>query len=410
MISDELTSFSYRPFKSSLIRRLQAKTPLLRSYRNYHHSPASLQQTDVPNRDPGCHHPSGRNTGREPPPEYPSTCSFPDGVKVLHDCPDATFDVCFVHGLSGNRDRTWTAKGKTKHWPETLLLPRLGSARVLTYGYDAYLVRKPVASTNGLADFAINLLNDLSIERASSNASSRPLVFVAHSLSGLVCKEAILLSRNNPELHLRGLFEYIRGILFLGTPHKGSWIADWARIPASVLGIVRCANKSLLRILETDDKYLQSIQDRFWSMVREQQKSGRDLEITCFFEELPLSRVGKVVSRDSATFEGHKAISIHANHSDMVNFSSEDDNGFKRLLGELVRWESQIISGSDAKRASPPMEEARVGKVPYSPFNNFGPGDQINTHGGTVNKSSGNGSHFPGATFSGPVPFGQGGF
>ncbi|KAF5541965.1 hypothetical protein FPHYL_11698 [Fusarium phyllophilum] len=364
----------------------------------------------MPNHGPGCHHPSGRNKGREPPPEDTSTCSSPDGVKVLHDCPNATFDICFVHGLSGNRDRTWTAKGNTEPWPETLLPPRLGSARVLTYGYDAYLVRKPVASTNGLADFAINLLNDLSIERASSNASSRPLVFVAHSLGGLVCKEAILLSRNNPELHLRGLFEYTKGILFLGTPHRGSWMADWARIPASALGIVRSANKSLLRILETDDKYLQSIQDRFWSMVREQQKYGRDPEITCFFEELPLSRVGKVVSRDSATLEGYNAISIHANHSDMVKFSSADDNGFKRLLGELVRWESLISSSSDAKQTSPPMEEAQVGKVPCSSFNNLGPGDQINAHGGTVNKSSGNGSHFPGAIFSGPVTFGQGGF
>jgi hypothetical protein len=76
----------------------------------------------------------------------------------------------------------------------------------------------------------------------------------------------------------------------------------------------------------------------------------------------------------------------------MVKFRSADDSEFKRLLGELVRWESQINS-SDAKQTSSPMEEAQVGKVPYPSFNNFGPGDQINTHGGTVNKSSDNGIH-----------------
>jgi hypothetical protein len=33
----------------------------------------------------------------------------------------------------------------------------------------------------------------------------RPLVFVAHSLSGLVYEEAVLLSQNNPKPHFRGI-------------------------------------------------------------------------------------------------------------------------------------------------------------------------------------------------------------
>ncbi|KAH9211280.1 P-loop containing nucleoside triphosphate hydrolase protein [Leptodontidium sp. 2 PMI_412] len=40
-------------------------------------------------------------------------------------------------------------------------------------------------------------------------------------------------------------------------------------------------------------------------MVREQRERGRRLEITCFFEELPLLVVGKVVSKESATIEGY---------------------------------------------------------------------------------------------------------
>ncbi|RKL08732.1 hypothetical protein BFJ70_g16745 [Fusarium oxysporum] len=330
--------------------------------------------------------------------------SFPDGVEVLHDCRDATIDICFVHGLTGNRDSTWTANGQSKPWPETLLPPKLSRARILTYGYDAYIVRKSVASTNGLIDHATNLLNDLTTDRASSNASSRPLVFVAHSLGGLVCKEAVLLSRNNPEPHLRGIFDYIKGIVFLGTPHRGSWMADWARIPASALGVIKSTNKSLLNILETDDKYLQSIQDRFWSMVREQQKAGRDLEVTCFFEELPLSVVGRVVSKDSATLESYNAISIHANHSNMVKFSSVDDNGFKRLLGELIRWESQIRN-SATSQPTRSIEEAQMKKPANSSFNNYGPGDQFNSPGGTQNISKGSGNQFTGATFSGTVQF-----
>ncbi|KXH63433.1 hypothetical protein CSAL01_04547 [Colletotrichum salicis] len=407
MISTDLSSLSYPFYNVSLMRKLRAKFPWWKPYRTSDNSLETHRQQETSGgHDP----PSSPCHETDPGPSFQNArgLSFPDGVKVLHGCHDATVDVCFVHGLTGNRDSTWTASGQAKPWPETLLPPKLSRARILTYGYDAYIVQKSVASTNGLIDHATNLLNDLATDRACSDASSRPLVFVAHSLGGLVCKEAILLSRNNPEPHLRGIFDYTKGIVFLGTPHRGSWMADWARIPASALGIVKSINKSLLKILETDDKYLQSVQDRFWLMVREQQKAGRALEVTCFFEELPLPGVGKVVSKDSATLESYNAISIHANHSNMAKFSSVNDNGFKRLLGELVRWESQIRN-SAARQPRQPAEEAQIQKPPNSSFNNYGHGDQFNALGGTQNISKGSGNFFPGATFSGTVQFDQGG-
>jgi protein SERAC1 len=111
-------------------------------------------------------------------------------------------------------------------WPKTFLPPELNKARILTYGYDAYIVRKSAASSNRLSDHARNLLNDLTADRAVNNASSRPLVFVAHSLGGLVCKEAILISRNSPDAHLKSVFDHVRGIIFVGTLHRGAWIAD----------------------------------------------------------------------------------------------------------------------------------------------------------------------------------------
>lgn len=274
--------------------------------------------------------------------ENSSSAAFPDGIEVLYDTHDATVDICFIHGLTGDRTSTWTAYGQSTPWPKTLLSSKLSTARILSYGYDAYIVRKSVAGSNRLIDHATNLLNDLTTDRFLHNASSRPLIFVAHSLGGLVCKKAVLRSRNNPDAHLRSIFDCTKGIIFMGTPHKGSWMADWATIPAGALGVVKSTNRSLLKILETDDQLLEALQVDFWSMIRELRESGRPLEVTCFFEELPLPVVGKVVSKESATLEGYNPISIHANHSDMVRFSSAHDNGFKRLLGELVRWESEF--------------------------------------------------------------------
>ncbi|CAI4211528.1 unnamed protein product [Parascedosporium putredinis] len=214
---------------------------------------------------------------------------------------------------------------------------KLTAARILTYGYDAYGAKLSVVSSNRLIDHATNLLNDLTTERSSAGAASRPLIFVAHSLGGLVCKEAILLSRNHPEAHLRGIFDSVRGVIFMGTPHKGSWMADWAKIPISALGLVKSTNGFLLDVLKSDNQYLESLQVRFWSMTRELREAGRAFEVTCFFEELPMSVVGEVVSKESATLEGYSSFSIHANHSDMVRFASAEENGFKRLVGELTR-------------------------------------------------------------------------
>lgn len=35
-------------------------------------------------------------------------------LKELHGYPDATVDICFVHGLTGNRESTWTAAGQSE--------------------------------------------------------------------------------------------------------------------------------------------------------------------------------------------------------------------------------------------------------------------------------------------------------
>lgn len=272
---------------------------------------------------------------------------FPGGVEVLHDCPNATIDICFVHGLTGDRITTWTAQGQSDPWPKMFIPPKLSTARILTYGYDAYVVRSSVAGSNRLIDHATDFLNDLTTDRNSHNAASRPIVFVAHSLGGLVCKQAILRSRNNPDAHLRNIFNYTKGVIFMGTPHKGSWMANWTAIPASALGLVKSTNKSLLTILQTNDQLLETIQIEFLSMIRELRENGRCLEIVCFFEELPLQKFGKVVSKDSATFEGYNPMSIHADHSNMVRFRSADDNGCRRVLGELVRWDREVREQTD---------------------------------------------------------------
>jgi protein SERAC1 len=279
----------------------------------------------------------------EPGPSLIPSPAAPIGIKVWYDCQNPMVDICFIHGLCGNRETSWTAD-QTEPWPKVLLGPQLKTARILTYGYDAQVIRVRVASTNRLLDHAMDLLNDLSGERRLQHESTRPLIFVAHSLGGLVLKKALLLSCNNSKDHLRQIFACTKGIAFMGTPHSGSFMAEWANIPASVFGLVKSTNTSLLQVLQTDNQYLESIQVEFLQLIR--RLDDQRLDITCFFEQLPYSVVGCVVSKDSATFPGYNSVSIPANHRDMVRFSSVQDPGYTRLYHQLSRWESDVKDAS----------------------------------------------------------------
>jgi protein SERAC1 len=97
--------------------------------------------------------------------------------------------IVFVHGLTGNRRNTWTHPDGV-FWPEDLLTKDLPTARVMTFGYDADVVGFSKTAGNGtLRDHGKSLTNDLAMRRVRSNSTTRPLIFIAHSLGGLVVEQ-----------------------------------------------------------------------------------------------------------------------------------------------------------------------------------------------------------------------------
>jgi pimeloyl-ACP methyl ester carboxylesterase len=155
-------------------------------------------------------------------PQRPSRKAFPAGLKLLYSPNDGTIEyvygyiwkqswffspsIVFVHGLTGDREATWTARGATEPWPKTLLPTMLPTARVLTFGYDAYVADwRGVVSQSLIANHAWNLLTSLSSYRENDatvgqptildismywhTQNERPIVFVCHSLGGLVCED-----------------------------------------------------------------------------------------------------------------------------------------------------------------------------------------------------------------------------
>ncbi|KAJ6784477.1 hypothetical protein PWT90_05597 [Aphanocladium album] len=293
-----------------------------------------------------------------------SCINFPLGIHVFCDAPDSPMDICFIHGLAGNRESTWTRKGAGAPWPQLLLALAL-NARLLSYGYNAYFMESTASpSVNRLTDHAKNFLLDLTNHRVANNRRSVPLIVVAHSMGGLVCKQAVLLSQADTRSHLHDMFASLRGIIFMGTPHRGSWMANWASIPALALGVFRPVNKSLLGLLETDNEQLEALQEQFLTMLRHQLERGRCIEIMCFFEELPTKRLGVIVPKESAILEGYEYSSIYATHAGMAKFASVEDSGYERVYHELLRWHEAITTASKPEPRSKPAAESQPDTQP----------------------------------------------
>jgi len=102
--------------------------------------------------------------------------------------------IVFVHGLTGGRESTWTDKSTGIAWPEVLLKNDLPQSRVVTFGYDADIVHFwSMASQNRIGHHAQTLINVLSQTRERTETEERPIIFVAHSLGGLVVEDVSLL-------------------------------------------------------------------------------------------------------------------------------------------------------------------------------------------------------------------------
>jgi pimeloyl-ACP methyl ester carboxylesterase len=104
-----------------------------------------------------------------------------------------TSSVVLVHGLSGDYIETWKAEDETV-WPRDLLPVELGTIgiRVLSFEYSGSI--RSSSSTAGVNDAAQNLLHYLDNERDDPRSKRRPIVFVGHSLGGVIIKRVIAVS------------------------------------------------------------------------------------------------------------------------------------------------------------------------------------------------------------------------
>ncbi|KAK7965799.1 uncharacterized protein PG986_000076 [Apiospora aurea] len=269
------------------------------------------------------------------------------GIKQLYPENDATFvpevDIVFVPGLGAHPKECW----EEEHfkWPTDSLAKDFPRSRILLYMYEscwqgAFKVRqfmdnlsmgllmglaahRDKVSLDPLSSF---LTPDVPGDRLTRKQESeaRPIVFIGHSMGGLVIAKAVVLA----DFHRKRfpiMFEAIAATIFF-------WDAVQRR---------RCRISCV---------HLRELVDEFLDRVRQ---VSPNIAITCFWEErdtslsslaklpsvfgnIPLpAKYAMFVTRESATLEGYFNMGLAAGHRDLVKFKSAQDPHFQYVRHEV---------------------------------------------------------------------------
>lgn len=135
-------------------------------------------------------------------------------------------DVIFVHGLGGDAITTWHTEDRPENfWPKWLAEDH-PEAAVWTIGYPAKVTKwSGKGSGMALPDRGKQVLDYL----ISSGFGHRPLLFIAHSLGGLLVKQILRASAGLRVQRYEPIGEMTRGVIFLATPHSGSDLSVFAQ-------------------------------------------------------------------------------------------------------------------------------------------------------------------------------------
>ncbi|KAF4968083.1 hypothetical protein FSARC_4501 [Fusarium sarcochroum] len=274
---------------------------------------------------------------------------------AVYTHPEAKVDIVLVHGLNGLPDKTWTAKNGT-FWPLDLLPTALkgAQANIMVYGYNADVYSKKndrTASDNFIHQHAQSLVTNLTLYRKSEGTFKNPIIWVCHSLGGILVKRALLYSSDVREPHLedlRSIFVSTFGLVFLGTPHVGSDAATWGIVLQAMADAVIPkrffdSESVLLKTLKKENETLANINSHFLDiyqrfeihMVRENQQT--DIKGSKLF----------IVDSNSAgpLLPGVTYYGIEATHSGMCKFDSMTSPGFRNVAVTIQQWIQRAPSG-----------------------------------------------------------------
>ncbi|PPJ56778.1 hypothetical protein CBER1_05969 [Cercospora berteroae] len=264
----------------------------------------------------------------------------PTGLTVLHEPDHAPIaDLVFVHGVGGGSFRSWADSDNLADtlWPMNWLSGEtlISSARISTYGYNS--------SAGGperlldISDFAKDLLAKLRFsqgrEGRSLNVGGVPLIFISHSLGGLVAKKAYLLAVSDFNSTYGQIAQATSAFVFFGTPHRELHRSSVVNeiLLACVAGWRPSQHVDSLRLHLPK---LQDINDKFRDLISH-------LQIYSFYERpLGRSRLPSrtfVLPQQVATLDhaNETQIPLDAEHQTITRYTSRSDSNYSSVRGTL---------------------------------------------------------------------------
>ncbi|XP_056115899.1 protein SERAC1 [Rhinichthys klamathensis goyatoka] len=269
---------------------------------------------------------------------------YQDGVYILHpQCrtnQPIKADVLFVHGLLGAAFKTWRQKDRdvtdddkvegvredyTECWPKSWLAEDCPNLRILSVEYDTHLsdwkAKCPAENQRkSLAYRSQELLRKLK----DAGVGDRPVVWVAHSMGGLLVKKILLDASKDPDLS--ALIKNTKGILFYSVPHHGTFMAGYS-VNVRYLLFPSIEVKELCR----DSPALRDLHEHFRSIAKDQ-----EYKVLSFAETLPTS-IGPmlkilVVPPQSADLGIGDLIQVDVDHLNICKPEKKDTFLYKRTL------------------------------------------------------------------------------
>ncbi|KAI4257311.1 MAG: hypothetical protein L6R42_005750, partial [Xanthoria sp. 1 TBL-2021] len=305
----------------------------------------------------GNHQRKTSNTGSSYPGEEAtdlSTTYTPDarafdqlGLHLVHHIQDAVCDIIFVHGLGGSAMKTWSWKRDTaQFWPAWLSDDeQLYKMRIFTFGYNSNF--KGSATNLNITDFAKDLLFHLLTfsQGDSKPIGGRPIIFVAHSMGGLVVKKAYIVGKHDPEFS--GIMAQVHGMLFLATPHRGS---QYAKVLNNILSTAPTGAppKAYIASLDAQSEALQDINEQF-------RKICHDLVLVSFWETSKISfglAKAHIVEKESATlgYPQETSSGLNADHHTICKFQDREDHNYVIVRNTLRLWVARLKARDEAAR------------------------------------------------------------
>uniref|UniRef100_A0A3Q2NMQ4 Protein SERAC1 n=1 Tax=Fundulus heteroclitus TaxID=8078 RepID=A0A3Q2NMQ4_FUNHE len=269
---------------------------------------------------------------------------YQDGIYILHPQTRGNqpikADVLFVHGILGAAFKTWRQKDRntleeereaesqddyTECWPKSWLAADCPNLRVLSVEYDSHLsdwmAKCPAENQRkSMAYRSRELLNKLKL----AGVGERPVVWVAHSMGGLLVKKMLLDAADDPDL--QGLLKNTKGIMFYSVPHHGTFMAEYS------VNVRYLLFPSIeVRELCKDSPALRCLNEGFLNIAKE-----NEIKVLSFAETRP-TNIGPmikilVVPTQSADLGLGELIEVDVDHLNICKPEKKDSFLYRRSL------------------------------------------------------------------------------